>query len=110
MIRPFFDKLLAANILLMLVTLSLSSLSLQLLDTCFSPYYLQGDCIQHESKQNKEQMIKMTVRIVPPLSIDLSDEQMQQLRDQVNPLEDCEDYGLNLYQCAITFLNTLDTD
>ena len=47
---------------------------------------------------------------VPPLSIDLSDEQMQQLRDQVNPLEDCEDYGLNLYQCAITFLNTLDTE
>lgn len=45
---------------------------------------------------------------VPSLSLDLNDEQMQRLREQVNALEDCEDYGVNLYQRTIIFLNSLD--
>ena len=44
---------------------------------------------------------------VPPLAIELSDEQTQQLTQQINPLEECEDYGVNLYEHTIDFLDSL---
>lgn len=44
---------------------------------------------------------------VPPIPISLSDEETEQLSQQINPLECCEDYGLNLYERTVTFLNSL---
>lgn len=44
---------------------------------------------------------------VPPVSLDLRDEQIQQLREQIDPLEVSEDYGINLYQRVVTFLDSL---
>ncbi len=44
---------------------------------------------------------------VPQSSIRLSDVQLQQLRRVVNPLETCDDYGVNFYLNVISILQSM---
>ena len=42
---------------------------------------------------------------IPSSSIQLSDDQMQLLQQQVNPLSDDANFGINLYQQVLQFLH-----
>ena len=44
---------------------------------------------------------------VPPPAVDVSEDQMQMLAEQINPLEHSEDYGINLYVRTVSFLDSL---
>ena len=44
---------------------------------------------------------------VPPIPIHLTDEEIEELSHLINPLECCEDYGINLYERTVVFLNSL---
>ena len=44
---------------------------------------------------------------VPPPAINVSDDQIQLLREQINPLQHCEDFGINLYEHTVSFLESV---
>ena len=43
---------------------------------------------------------------IPRSTIQLSEEQLQQLQNRVNPLEESTDFGVDLYQEVIQYLDT----
>jgi hypothetical protein len=42
--------------------------------------------------------------------VDISDDQIEELKTTIDPLFDSDDYGLNIYQRTLDFLNELDLD
>ncbi len=42
--------------------------------------------------------------------IKISDKQIEELKTTIDPLSDSDDYGLDVYQRTLDFLNELDSD
>ena len=47
---------------------------------------------------------------VPPLSIQLTDDQISELQTSVNPLENSDDYGISLYLRTLQILHSWETN
>ena len=43
---------------------------------------------------------------IPETEISLTPAQLARLRETINPLEDCDDYGVGLYTATKTFVQT----
>ena len=48
--------------------------------------------------------------VVPTIQVDISDEQIEELKATIDPLSDSDDYGVDIYQRTLDFLNELDSD
>ena len=47
---------------------------------------------------------------VPPLRIELSDNQISELQSSINTLENSDDYGISLYLRTLQLLNSWETN
>ena len=47
---------------------------------------------------------------VPPLRIELSENQISELQSNVNPLENSDDYGISLYLRTLQMLHSWETN
>ena len=50
------------------------------------------------------------VIVVPTIQVDISEEQIEELKATIDPLSDSDDCGLDIYQRTLDFLNKLDSD
>ena len=48
--------------------------------------------------------------VIPTIQVDISEEQIEELRVTIDPLADSDDYGLHLYQRTLDFLSELSSD
>ena len=48
--------------------------------------------------------------VIPSIRVNISDEQIEELKTTIDPLSDSDDYGLDIYQRTLDFLNELDSD
>ena len=48
--------------------------------------------------------------MIPTIQVDISDEQIEELKATIDPLSDSDDYGLDIYQRTLDFLNGLNSD
>ena len=47
---------------------------------------------------------------IPQISIQMSESQVDQLKLTINPLGQCQNYGIDIYLSVIDFLNTIDSE
>ena len=56
-------------------------------------------------------MMMMRVLEVPPCRLNLSEDQLEELKETVDPLSDSDNFGIDLYERALIFLqSTVATD
>ena len=48
--------------------------------------------------------------MIPTIQVDISDEQIEDLKATIDPLSNSDDYGLDIYQRTLDFLNGLNSD
>lgn len=48
--------------------------------------------------------------VIPTIQVNISDEQVEELKTTIDPLSDSDDYGLDIYQRTLDFLIELDSD
>ena len=48
--------------------------------------------------------------VIPTIQVNISDEQIKELKTTIDPLSDSDDYGLDIYRRTLDFLNELDSD
>ena len=46
---------------------------------------------------------------VPPCRLNLSEDQLEELKENVDPLSDSDNFGIDLYERAFTFLQSMIT-
>ena len=47
---------------------------------------------------------------VPPCRLNLSEDQLEELKETVDPLSDSDNFGIDLYERALIFLQSTDSD
>ena len=65
--------------------------AMEFFDNIADTYGEEEEGLAVEDDDNSEEGVT-----VPPPAINVSDDQMQLLREQINPLQHCEDFGINL--------------